>query len=513
MNAVIYARYSPGPKQTDQSIEGQLRECTNFAKNNGITIVGTYTDSAQSGHTDKRDEFQRMLKDSKRKLFEAVIVWKVNRFGRNREEIIYNKIKFKRNGVRVMYAAESIPEGKDGILLESVLEGMAEYQWETIREDVIRGMREGAYKCKYNGAGLAIGFKIDSDKHYQIDPEKADIVRNVYEMYDSGNKIAQIIEFLDARGIKTARGNTFSHTGVSRILQNKQYIGEYRWRDVIVPDGIPKIVDQTLFERVQKKMSQNKTAPARSRGKVNFLLTSKIFCGHCKGAMIGDSGTGKSGRKWYYYSCINKKHKKHTCKKKTVRKNEIERLVVERTVNFVLRDEVIEYIANLVIEAQTAEMNDISMLEYYESRLKDTDKAIKNIMKAIEQGIITETTQERLVQLEGEKRDIKSEIVKEQIVRPKYEEEQIIYFLESFKGGDIDDEDYQQRIIDLFVYKVVLYDDKLIITYNYSGANNEVSVDLIETAAESATLYEGAGGSDESSSPPPKFKHRLKHWV
>lgn len=504
MNAVIYARYSPGPQQTEQSIEGQLRECMSYAKKFDITVVGTYTDSAQSGHTDKRQGFQQMLKDSKKGLFDAVIVWKVNRFGRNREEIIYNKVKLKKSGVKVLYAAESIPDGKDGILLESVLEGLAEYQWESIREDVIRGMREGAFQCKYNGAGLALGFKIDSDKHYQIDTEKAEIVKHIFEMYDGGSNITQIIDYLDERGIKTAKGNSFSHTAVARILQNKQYIGVYRWRDVVVPDGIPKIIDEALFERVQKKMIANKKAPARSRGEVEFLLTGKLYCGHCQGGMIGDSGTGKSGRKWYYYSCINKKRRGHVCKKKTVKKDEIERLIVEHTVNYVLQDEVIEYIVDLVMEAQSEEMKDTSMLDYFESRLRETESAIKNLMKAIEQGIITDTTRERLLELEAEKRDINAEIIKEQIVRPTFEREQIIYFLESFKGGDVDDKDYQRRIIDMFIYKVVLYDDKLIITYNYSGSNNEVTIDLIEKAAENAALSEGRGV--RTSSP------RLHHY-
>lgn len=497
MNAVIYARYSPGPQQTQQSIEGQLRECMRYAKDNDINIINTYTDSAISGHTDQRAAFQQMLKDSKNGQFDAIIVWKVNRFGRNREEIIYNKIKFKKNGVRVMYAAELIPDGKDGILLESILEGMAEYQWETIREDVIRGMTEGAYNCKYNGSGLAIGFKIDKDKHYQIDTEKAEIVKNIFNMYDEGTTVAQIIDFLDEKNIKTSRGNHFSHTGISRILKNRQYVGVYKWRDIEITDGIPKIIDEALFERVQLKMNKNKKAPARSRGKVDFFLTSKLFCGHCKGAMTGDSGTGKSGRTWYYYSCVNHKRKRRTCDKKTVRKDELERLIVEHTVNFVLQDEIIEYIADLVMEAQSEELKDNSMLKYYENRLKETETGINNIMKAIEAGIITNTTRERLLKLEADKRDISAEVIKEKIVRVTYNREQIVFFLESFKGGNIEDKEYQRRIIDMFVYKVILYDDKLTITYNYSDNDNEVSINLIEETAENAVnkaLIDGTTG-------------------
>ena len=504
MNAVIYARYSPGPKQTEQSIEGQLRECIKYAKANDISIVGTYTDSAVSGHTDNRAEFQHMLKDSKKSLFDAVIVWKVNRFGRSREEIIYNKIKLKKNGVKVFYAAECIPGGKDGILLESVLEGLAEYQWETIREDVIRGMREGAYHCKYNGSGLALGFYIDKDKHYQIDVEKAEIVQHIFKMYDGGSTVSQIIEYLDDNNIKTAKGNSFSHTGIARILRNKQYIGVYRWRDVEVLNGIPKIIEEALFERIQKTMDKKEKVPSRSRGEVDFLLTSKLFCGHCTGAMIGNSGTGKGGNSFYYYTCINHKHRQHTCNKKSVRKEYIEKLVTERTVNFILKDEIIAYIADKVIEEQNAELMDHSMLAYHENRLKDTENSIKNIMRAIEQGVFTETTRDRLMQLETEKQDINAEIIKEQIEYTKIEREQVIFFLQMFKGGDIEDKAYQQKIIDMFIHKVILYDDKLIITYNYGGEHNDLSIDLIEKAAENAEDFESMSKcSDELSPPPP----------
>ena len=156
MKAVIYARYS-SERQTEQSIEGQLRECEKFAKSNDISIVGTYIDRAQSGRTDNRIDFQKMLKDSKRQMFDAVIVWKIDRFGRNREEIAKNKAILRRNNVKVLYAKEHIPDGPEGIILESVLEGLAEYYSANLSQNILRGMRETALKCQYNGSGLALG--------------------------------------------------------------------------------------------------------------------------------------------------------------------------------------------------------------------------------------------------------------------------------------------------------------------------------------------------------------------
>lgn len=505
-DGVIYARYSPGPNQTDQSIEGQLRDCTRFCEDNNIRIVGTYIDKKQTGRNDNRADFQKMLRDSKRRVFKTVVVWKIDRFGRNREEIAKNKAVLRMNGVRVLSAKEHIPDGPEGIILESVLEGLAEYYSANLSQNIIRGMRESALKCQFNGSGLSLGYTVDKEHKYHIDPDGATVVRLIFNKYDSGEKIADILRYIQSQGIKTARGKEFTHYGISRILRNRAYIGEYRWHDIVVPDGMPKIIENDLFERVQRRMEKNKKAPSAGRGEADFLLTSKIFCGYCKSTMAGDSGTGKSGNKWYYYTCRARKTRKNNCKKKSVRKEWLEREVTALTASYILRDDVIEYIADRVVNIQKKEHDDTSMLRYYEGQLKETNTAIRNIMKAIEAGIITDTTRERLMELEATKGDLETEISKEKITRPLIKREQVIYFLEKFKGGNIEDKEYQRKIIDMFVSKVLLYDDKITITYNYSGDKKEVTADIIEEAA-----FEAASGavdkcSDKFPSAPPIFE-------
>ena len=124
--AVVYARYS-SRSQTEQSIEGQLEAARAYAAAHGYTIVHEYADRAKSGRTDNREQFQAMLRDTSKKQFGVILVWKVDRFGRNREELTINKLKCKKNGVRVEYIAETIPDTPEGVILESVLEGFAEY--------------------------------------------------------------------------------------------------------------------------------------------------------------------------------------------------------------------------------------------------------------------------------------------------------------------------------------------------------------------------------------------------
>ena len=165
MKAVIYARFS-SEKQNEASIEGQLRECMDYANFNSIDVIGNYIDRAQSAKTDHRPEFQKMIKDSYKHAFDCIIVWKLDRFARNRYDSAYYKNVLKKNGVRVISAKESISQGADGILLESILEGYAEYYSAELSEKVKRGMTENALKAKSNGVRPPFGYYVDDADHY-----------------------------------------------------------------------------------------------------------------------------------------------------------------------------------------------------------------------------------------------------------------------------------------------------------------------------------------------------------
>lgn len=180
MTGVIYARYS-SDNQREESIDGQLRECKAFAAKNDIQIVGTYIDRALSAKTDNRPDFQRMIKDSEKHTFDVIIVWKLDRFARNRYDSAHYKAILKRNDVRVISATEAISQGAEGIILESVLEGMAEYYSAELSEKVIRGQTENAYKCKFNGGTIPFGYIIDQENNFQLNPETAPFVLSAYQ--------------------------------------------------------------------------------------------------------------------------------------------------------------------------------------------------------------------------------------------------------------------------------------------------------------------------------------------
>lgn len=189
-SAVIYARYSSG-SQREESIEGQLRECYAYAERCGFTVIGEYIDKALTGRNDKRPDFQRMLRDSERGIFKAVIMWKMDRFARNRYDSAMYKYKLKKNGVRLFYAKESIPDGPEGIILESVMEGYAEYYSENLSQNIKRGNYDSALELKTIGVRL-LGLRKSADDHFEIDPNTAPIVKRIFSEYANGKRAKDI---------------------------------------------------------------------------------------------------------------------------------------------------------------------------------------------------------------------------------------------------------------------------------------------------------------------------------
>lgn len=241
MNTVIYARYSAGPRQTDQSIEGQLRVCTDFCKQRGLTVIDTYCDRHISGRTDERPEFQRLIADAKRKKFEAVVVYKTDRFARNKYDSAVYKRELKRNEIQIFYAAEAIPDGPEGIILESAL------------------------KCQSTGSGRPLGYRVDEQKRFQIDPESAQTVQTIFEQYIKGESNAAICELLNSRGLRTAQGKPFNKNSINRIIKNRKYIGEYRYHDIVIEGGMPAIISKDTFNLAQAEMERRRTEGSESR--------------------------------------------------------------------------------------------------------------------------------------------------------------------------------------------------------------------------------------------------------
>lgn len=495
MKAVIYARYS-SDNQREESIEGQIRECTAFAEKNNITILRHYIDRAFSAKTDNRPEFQNMIKDSGKRLFDMIIVWKLDRFARNRYDSARYKTALKKNGVKVVSATEVISDGAEGIILESVLEGYAEYYSADLSEKVVRGMTENALKSKYNGGTRPIGYLIDSDQYFQLDPLTALFVREAFQRYDEGATMTAVRDWLNEQGVKNTRGQKMTYNSVQHLLNNRRYIGEYTYRDIVVPDGIPAIVPQDLFDRVQEKLAKNKKAPARHKAEDDYLLTTKLFCGYCGAYLCGESGTSHTGNVHHYYKCVSVKKKRTECHKKSVRKEWIENLVVNETMKMVMDDTVIEAIVSMLMDLQDRERTNLPL---YEQQLREVETAIKNLLNAIQQGILTKSTKGRLEELEATKEELETKIACEKLAKPKVSAEFMTFWLHRFRKLDVQQKSHRKMLIDTFINAIFLYDDKMVLTFNYKEGTATITFDDLKTA-----FADQKTGSDLDCSTAPK---------
>ena len=481
MKAVIYARYS-SDSQREESIEGQLRECAAFAEKNGITVLRHYIDRAYSAKTDNCPEFQSMIKDSGKRLFDIVIVWKLDRFARNRYDSARYKATLKKNGVKVVSATEIISEGAEGIILESVLEGYAEYYSADLSEKVVRGMTDNALKCKFNGGMMPIGYVIDAEQHFQIDPLTAPFVLEAFKRYDGGETISSIMNWLNEQGLTNTRGRKMTFNSVGHILHNRRYIGEFRYRDVIVPDGIPAIVPQDLFDRVQEKLAKNKKAPARHKAEDDYLLTTKLFCGYCGAYLCGESGTSRTGKVHHYYKCVSVKKKRTECHKRPVRKEWIEDLVVGETMKMVMDDKAIEAIVSMLMDLQDRDNVNVPL---YEQQLREADTAISNLLNAIQQGILTRATKARLEELENRRDELENRLACEKLAKPKVSAEFMTFWLHRFRKLDVRQQSHRKMLIDTFINAIFLYDDKMVITFNYKeGTKTSTFAELQEAISD-----------------------------
>ena len=474
MTAVIYARYS-SDSQREASIEGQLRDCKDYAEKNGITVVGTYIDRAYSAKTDDRPDFQRMIKDSGKKIFDVVLVWKLDRFARNRFDAVNYKYQLEKNGVHLVSAMEPISQGPEGIMVESMLIGMAEYYSAELALKVARGERENALQCKYNGGVVPLGFTIGKeDRLYHIDPETAPIVQEIFTRYADGEPAEKIAASLNERGLRTRTGKPFVKNSFFQIFRNRRYIGEYRYKDIVTPGGIPAIVDQDLFDRVQQRFEQNRIAHGRpAKEDVSYLLTTKLFCGKCGTLMGGESGTSHMGNTYYYYKCGNaKRHGKAHCDLKAIRKEPLERFVVDTAIKVIFSDEIIERLIDLVMEAQQQENTRLPVLK---EQLRDTEKRLANLLEAIEQGILTPTTKQRLDELEARKEALNTSILEEELKKPVLTREWIRFWLEKFRKGDVGSTEHQRQIIDTFVNSVYVFDDRVVLNFNFTDDSKTIS--------------------------------------
>ena len=498
LTAVAYYRYSEGGNQTEQSIEGQRRSCESYAAAHGLILVGEYVDRHISGTSDDRPNFQRLIRDSATGRFQAVIVYKTDRFARNRYDSAIYKSQLRKNGVSIFYSAESIPDGPEGIILESLLEGMAEYYSAELSQKIRRGMIESAHKCQAMGGTPPYGFKIVNHK-FVPNPAEVPIVKKIFADYASGVTAADIAADLNAQGITTRRGSKWNKNSFRIMLNSEKYIGVYESHGVRVEDAIEPIIDKETFYRAKRKLAANQGAPSRSKAIIPYLLSGKVICGECGGPVNGSSGTGHGGF-YNYYAC--KRQRTGQCNLHAVRKDWLEDTVVRVTAEFISQPERIQQIITACLEVQKKDLaaSESSQILELKAAQKEAKRKQQNIIAAIEDGGAgAAVLMPRLDQLEAEIRRLQYQIDGLKEPKPQVTAEQLEFMLMQFQRMPSEqDLDYKRRLLDTFVAEVVLSSDKLLIRYNLlDNKRSEAETSLLELIRQSdGSLLAHYGGDD-----------------
>ncbi len=478
---VIYARYS-SHNQKEESIEQQVEECMTFAAANNIQIVEVYADKAISGKTDKRTNFQRMMRDAEKRKFSVVIAYKSNRMARNMLNALTYENRLEAYGIRTLYAKEEFGNTAAGRFALRTMMNVNQFYSENMAEDIKRGMADNAAACKVNGR-LPLGYK-NVDGFYSIDEPTAAVVREIFERFLAKETFASIAADLNQRGVKTSLGNLWNKGSFHRLLRNDNYIGTYRHSGIVKENGIPAIITKEVFYAVQQELKSKEKPQGRKRENSDYLLTGKLKCGYCKSYMVGISGTSKTGAMHYYYIC-NKRRLERNCRKENVRRDWLEQRIAELTRDCILQDDVIEWIADNALEFQLQARRTIEIATMEDS-LAEAKKAAKNIMAAIEQGIITATTKSRLLELEEEIAALERSLAVSRSLNQPVERDRIIYALEQLRHGDVANKSYQAKLINTFVKMVYLWNDKIRIDYYFAGKSGSVTYTMTTETEEEA---------------------------
>lgn len=526
--AAEYCRYSSSAQDDGYSIEAQQKAITNFAKVNGYELKYSYIDKAKTGTNANRPQFQKMIEDAEAGLFDVIIIHKTDRFSRNRFDSILYKNILKEYGVEVISVTENFGEGAEADLMLAMQESMAEYYSKNLSREVRKGMDVLSSKGLHTGGSPPLGYDV-VDKKLAINETEAEIVRLIFDMYSQKFTYNDMAKELNARGYKTKSGNEFSASSFNSILTQRKYIGEYVYNRrvsksfkgkynshankpeeeiVRIPNAVPRIIDDETFNKVQARLNQNKRNAGTYKSKSNYLLSGLIVCGECGFHYQGNSRKGGSGTIYSSYRCGKKQNHKLGCGNKEIEKNRLENFVIEQLQNYLFSDEAINEIANQVNEYnKTVSQTNNKDIILFKKQLKEINKKLENITKAIAKGVDEDIMVDQINELNQSKKDLQKRI-DEAVLKelPAVSKSDIKNALSAFSTYlKTNNEIECKRFIDNYIDKIVVYKDKIEIVLKIASSNFNAS----ESANDSGALHIIIEVSRDELKKHPKQKRKL----
>jgi site-specific DNA recombinase len=410
MKVCLYTRVSSDAQDTVLSLSAQLRALRDFALKNGHEVVREFVDEAESGRSADRPAFKEMiaLARTKHRPFEAILVWKLNRFARSREDSVTYKMLLKRQGIAVISINEPVDDSPAGRLLEGVIESIDEFYSSNLGQDIKRGMRENAGRGFFNGSIPPYGFRKVSIKDGEKsraklapDPEGSTIVQVVERMFDladKGSGCKEIAVTFNREGLRTLKGERWGRTTVHKILTNEAYCGTLIWGGrpgypalrsgeppIRVENAWPAIIDKKLFDRVRQKMAARSPRFSHPRTVHSpYLLSGILYCA-CGHAMTGHSA--KSGHNFYYQCSRRLKQGNEACGAKILPKDKLERQVSDNLKARILTDKNIEQLVIIVNRGLASTHGGLKdRLDALDLELKDIGLRLLKLYDALETG-------------------------------------------------------------------------------------------------------------------------------
>ena len=486
--AVFYGRYSSN-NQTEQSIEGQLHVCENYAQQNDMEIIAHYVDRAKTGRNADCSEFQRMIEDSRKKSFEAVLVYKLDRFARNRFDSIHYKQILKNNGVKLISAMENLSDNPESIILESVLEGWNEYYSEDLSQKVNRGLAESFHKGYYMKKIPPFGYRIENRKLVP-DETTAPLAKEIFERYNNGERIVDIVNWLNSIGMTNQKGNRWRSMNISTHLHNRTYMGEYYYGQFEEPMPCPALVSKELFNAVQEKL-QESVKRSRKRSDYDFILTGKLVCAECGHSVSGSTANGVN----HYYYCRHCEKKNRHC----IPADYLHEKVF-CALSAYLTEEKADQMAEAAYAVYKAEQKPDER-QALQKELKSVEKQLQNAVNAILQGVDALTLKDTLKELEERRDKLRDAILEASAPVPELTKEHFVFMLHKII------EMQGREMIDTIVNRIILKrDGTVIICINLTDDDNFPPLEQVLFK-----VSQGEGRRFKSGSRNQIEKHHAKH--
>lgn len=513
MVVVGYCRFSSEAQRDGYSIEAQVRAITEWAQREGHVIRDFYIDEARSGTSDNRESFQRMISDASTGTFKAVVVHKLDRFARDRYDSAVYRHKLKEHGIRVISVLEPLDDSPESIMMEAVLEGMAEYYSKNLSREVRKGQKEAALKAQHVTGPVPYGFRI-VDHHYEIVPEEAANIREMFRRLDGGESIADVARWAVSQGIRTHKGTLFNELAVTRLTQQPILAGRYSYgvnsKDgqppIVIENAIEPIVDPAVFWRQYEKTTARRKGPRPKLKEETYLLTGYLYCEYCGAHLYGfksktdfrlKSGETRSYIK-YAYRCSTKgsrgkssrrldpdyEEKRKKCDLKNIEKDALENFVFGAIYHYFFSGNTSDWIvAEMLVRSKNKKPAEDKKLSGYKSELEKIKKQRARLLDLyLTEAITKDAFTEKSGELGAREEFLTGEIGRlSPAVPTQLSADDVRERLNSFiNSANADSPQFKRRLLATFVRRITVSNERIVIYFKFTvpGLGDKIEKDF-----------------------------------